>query len=308
MPGKAKADSLKSREIRNDINDLLDRAAAAYRNELEKPPGPGSMKRRGARTIATDFERIYIQETGVKVKLCYNTIIERAKGRKSRIEAAKLREWLLPEEIQIVITHIIQSANQGFPLTHRRLKEDVDRILRGRLGKDFSEEGVGKKWTQRFIEKHSDQLKTAWSTPLESKRAQAVNPNTNAAWWELLGNTLEEHNIEVENIYGVDEVGCQPYGADRERVIGGKRAGPHYQQRTGNRENITVLVTICADGSSLPPAVIFKGKGFYVKWKQNNPADASCVIVSVLHHHFVTDIGFYTIALDTRKRDGQIMK
>ncbi|TFK17583.1 hypothetical protein FA15DRAFT_317396 [Coprinopsis marcescibilis] len=62
---------------------------------------------------------------------------------------------------------------------------------------------------------------------------------------------------------------------DRERVIGGKRPGPQYQQRTGNRENITVLVPICADGSSLPPGVILKGKGYQVKWSQDNPANAS---------------------------------
>ena len=59
-----------------------------------------------------------------------------------------------------------------------------------------------------------------------------------------------------------------------ERVIGGTRKGPHYQQWSGNRKNITVLVAICADGLSLPPAIIFKGKGFLTKWKQDNPANA----------------------------------
>jgi len=35
------------------------------------------------------------------------------------------------------------------------------------------------------------------------------------------------------------------------------------------------MVTICADGSSLvPPAVIFKGSKYLVKWKQRNPANA----------------------------------
>jgi len=35
---------------------------------------------------------------------------------------------------------------------------------------------------------------------------------------------------------------------------------------------MTVLVTICTNGTALPPAVIFKGKGYLMKWHQDNPA------------------------------------
>ena len=40
-------------------------------------------------------------------------------------------------------------------------------------------------------------------------------------------------------------------------VIGTAGKCVQHQQKTGNRENITVIVTICADGTSMPPAVIF---------------------------------------------------
>ncbi|TFK21792.1 hypothetical protein FA15DRAFT_546255, partial [Coprinopsis marcescibilis] len=91
------------------------------------------------------------------------------------------------------------------------------------------------------------------------KRADAVNETTNKAWWDLLDTTLKEHDFAPENIYGVDEVGFNTYGADREYVIGPKsKKGPQYQRRTGNRENITVIVSICADGTAPPPAIIFK--------------------------------------------------
>jgi hypothetical protein len=87
---------------------------------------------------------------------------------------------------------------------------------------------------------------------LESKRADAVNETTNKAWWDLLEETLKEYKFSPENIYGVDEVGFQAYGAGREYVISPKKKGPQYQRRSGNRENITVLVSICADGTSPP--------------------------------------------------------
>ena len=49
----------------------------------------------------------------------------------------------------------------------------------------------------------------------------------------------------------------------------------HCQQESDSRETITAVVTICADGSSIPPLVIFKGKAFSVKWGDNNPLKAS---------------------------------
>jgi hypothetical protein len=58
----------------------------------------------------------------------------------------------------------------------------------------------------------------------------------------------------------VDEIGIQTGEGGREGVLGACKAGLQYQQRDGNRENITVLVTICADGTSISPAVIYKGQ------------------------------------------------
>ncbi|TFK23858.1 hypothetical protein FA15DRAFT_547941, partial [Coprinopsis marcescibilis] len=131
-------------------DDIIDHAAAAYRLELKKP----AAHCQGARAIANDFEKLYLESTGAKIHLNHGTVRNRAAGMKSKKDAAMEQGWLLPEEEDIIISHIIQSADQGFPLTHRRLKEDVDRILQGRLGDEFPEEGVGKKWTQWFVAKH----------------------------------------------------------------------------------------------------------------------------------------------------------
>ena len=124
------------------------------------------------------------------------------------------------------------------------------------------------------MEKYSDQIKMSWSTPLESKRGRAVNENTAKAWFDLVEEVTMKYSIMLETTYGVDEVGTNPFNGKKEWVMGARQAAPQYQQQDGNRENITVLVTICADGTTPPPAVIFKGRSFQMKWKQDNPADA----------------------------------
>lgn len=144
---------------------------------------------------------------------------------------------------------------------------------------NFPKGGVGQQWTSRFVEWHYQKLKTYNAKSLESIRGKAVNPFTNAAWFDLLREILDTDNdgnpIAMESIWAADEAGFQPITSTTERVIGAAGKRIQHKQRGGVRENTTVIVTIGADGSALPPAVIFKGKSYQMNWKQNNPANAS---------------------------------
>ncbi|TFK25198.1 hypothetical protein FA15DRAFT_553249, partial [Coprinopsis marcescibilis] len=135
--------------------ELLQRALMAYRAEQEKPPG---VSRRSSRDICTDFEKVYHSTTGKHISLCHVTLLRRHNGHKSRLEAGQDQEWLLPEETKIIVDYLVNSAQQGFPLSHQRLKYEVDNILRARLGDGFPEEGVGKRFTERLVKKHGDRL------------------------------------------------------------------------------------------------------------------------------------------------------
>jgi len=129
--------------------------------------------------------------------------------------------------------------------------------------------------TYRFAMKHCDHLKLSDSHPLEDKCGHAMNPHTNKAWFDLLEETICKYDIQPEDTYGTDEVGIQSHGTECEHVFGARHEGAQYQQCGGTCENTTVLVTICADGTLLPPLMIYKGSAFQVKWAQNNPLNAS---------------------------------
>lgn len=160
-------------------------------------------------------------------------------------------------------------------MSHCRLKEHVDEILRTHLSDQFPAGGVGKRWTECFVEKHSKDIKMSWLTPLELKHGCAVNPHTMEAYFKLLKETVTKYNIMEDCTYRTDEIGCTPSEGQKERVMDGCKTGPQYQQQGGDQENTKVIVTVCADGTPTPPAMIFKGKGYQVKWKQDNPANAA---------------------------------
>jgi hypothetical protein len=142
------------------------------------------------------------------------------------------------------------------------------------MGARFPETGLGKNWATNLITCHYDQLGRYWSRALPSKCGRAVNPVTKEEYFKLLKETQEEYEIADELTYGADETGMQTGIGVKEYVVGPKGASVQHQERSGNRENITVLPTICADGTSLAPVIIFKGETFQMKWLQDNPIDA----------------------------------
>ncbi|KAJ3499049.1 hypothetical protein NLJ89_g10141 [Agrocybe chaxingu] len=106
-------------------------------------------------------------------------------------------------------------------------------------------------------------------TEMKSKLTEAVKH-----WFKLVREKIHNKGIKPENIYGMDESGFPPSDQGMQCVVG--RRGSKIQHKAGsaNQENITVLVTICANGTALKPTVIFKGQRILAKWTQGNISEA----------------------------------
>jgi hypothetical protein len=188
----------------------------------------------------------------------------------SRQDAAAKRGWLNHAESQELIDHILTRADQGFPIGRKDIKRYALEIAR--IGHpDLA--ALGPSWVDRFIARHQDQLQMHWTANLDHSRAAGVNPTAIRHWFELVASAFQAYNFMPENVYGFDESGF-PFGGDgaRQRVVGRTDARIQHIQRGGNRENVTVMVTICADGTTTRPTVIFKGKKMYSDWTKANVA------------------------------------
>ncbi|KAI0372544.1 hypothetical protein BV20DRAFT_902031, partial [Pilatotrama ljubarskyi] len=108
--------------------------------------------------ICREVETECFEKTKKIIKLSKTTVLERAKGRVSIRDFNGEKAWLTRDEEEVVVAFAIDTALRGFPLNHRRLKEHVDEICSAKLGDAFPPTGVGKEWTHRFLERHSEQL------------------------------------------------------------------------------------------------------------------------------------------------------
>ncbi|KAF5344297.1 hypothetical protein D9758_012308 [Tetrapyrgos nigripes] len=352
MVGRPDSITKRQRKKSELMDELYAKAVALYQEEH----GPGvtqetlGRKPHSLRKICIIVETEHYKKTkkSSPKHLSSSTLRRLVRGDTPKSLCNSSRSWLLQSEEGIVIDYALELASRGFPLTHQRLKEIVDKICRARLGVKFPEEGVGRNWTSRFVEKHSRRLKMFWSSNLDTKRGRAVNPFTNKEYFELLKEVLEgrkDHEflasdipweleldwegipmlaeqpgdveialpeteesrkeaaegweddneneeiitrgegkaprahsepipIDRDCVYGADESGFNEDDGAKIRVIGARSKKMQHKQGGGGRENTTVIVTICADGTTIRPTVIFKGKHFQINWYQDNPTKA----------------------------------
>ena len=124
------------------------------------------------------------------------------------------------------------------------------------------------------------ELKARWTSGLKKCHARALNPAAVVDFYEMLGDITKEYNIPEENIYNMDEKGVQ-LGVGR-RVLAlvdwDQKSVKHVED--GNRELVTIIECVAADGSLIWLSVVFKGVRQNLEWGQDNPCDARYEILS----------------------------
>ena len=94
----------------------------------------------------------------------------------------------------------------------------------------------------------------------------------------MLTEVIEEYGILPENLYNMDEKGLQLGIGARATAMIDRDQKTAYSVEDGNRELVTVIETICVDGSILHPSVIFQGVRRNSEWGRNNPCNARFVL------------------------------
>lgn len=251
---------------RREIDRLYATAKDLYLREHQDP----SCKGKSFQAVCDEVSQAHFAETGHRINLSTSTLQRHVKGGKPKSKSNAEKGWLTEEEGELVVSYAVDQAERGFPMKLKELKRHAEELLRVRLGVSFPSTGLGKHWVERFVRKHSDRLQKYLSRGLDKGRARSVNPTTHGAWFSLLASTIEKYNIERECTYGSDEVGFLLRPLARCNVVGPVNQKIQYDSAPENRENATVLCTICGDGTSLPPLVIFKGKHYFASWGKNN--------------------------------------
>ena len=120
-------------------------------------------------------------------------------------------------------------------------------------------------WVTRFLNRNSDQLTSRWATGIDRKRYIADSEYTYHLYFELLHAKIQEYGVAPRHIYNMDEKGFLVGITSKSKRIFSKQLWEQKKVtatlQDGNREWVTILAYICADGTAVDPGVIYEGKG-----------------------------------------------
>jgi hypothetical protein len=127
---------------------------------------------------------------------------------------------------------------------------------------------VGKRWAYNFI-KRQPELKTRQFRRYDYQRAKCEDPTIIRGWFRLVENTIAKYGIRSDDIWNFDETGFMMGVIEPGTVVTSSyRQGRPKQVQPGNREWITVIEGINAEGQSIPPFIIGAGKDHLANWYQ----------------------------------------
>ena len=197
----------------------------------------------------------------------------RINGRTSKIESAGQQQKLHPDEEQLLVDYLQETARRGFPDTSKRATSHANEIFHMRSGDPSA--AVGKHWIDWFMQRHHDKLRHYCSTTLTTVRGGALNKIVVDDWIELLWKTVTDYGIEEDCIFSMDETCCfLDKGTHRTQHIGSASQPQQMALRNEVRETVTMIPIISASGNVFPPTVILKGQCLRDSSKWSNPLNA----------------------------------
>jgi hypothetical protein len=199
---------------------------------------------------------------------CVFLFLSFCEGGKMCQEAHTHEQLLTAAQEEVLVKWIKVQGHHGIPLTYATIALYVGEIC----GQE-----VGGSWPKRFLKHHPD-LKIKKTQGLETARAKALNQFAVGGFFDMLDELIKEYDIAPENLYNMDKKGIQLSIGAKVAVMVDRDQKTAYSIEDGNRELVTVIEAICADGSAVQPAVIFQAKRRNAEWGRDNPSNARYVI------------------------------
>jgi hypothetical protein len=165
----------------------------------------------------------------------------------------------VPRTEYIIVSHKLSSqeedelVNYLESLTARRLPPT--RAMIQNLTSELARERVSERWVSRFLIRQHSHLTYRWSDATDRELHQADSGQRYKAFFEELYDRIARHKIEPQHSYNMDEKGFLLGCIGKSKRLFSRtlweQGGIKTNMQDGNREWITTVACICADGTAL---------------------------------------------------------
>jgi hypothetical protein len=198
----------------------------------------------------------------------HTTLADRANGIKARVDKRPHGYKLTQFEEDSLTEWILSMDSRGAAPRPSTVREMANILLAARGTTPLLTVGVN--WASTFVNRR-DELQSRYSKRYDYQRALNEDPKSIKEWFSMVQHAIDENGIQPEDIYNFDETGFAMGLISSQKVV---TRAEYYGRRSilqpGNREWVTAIETICADGYSLPPCIIFKGQVYIAGWFESS--------------------------------------
>jgi hypothetical protein len=118
---------------------------------------------------------------------------------------------------------------------------------------------LGQLWISHFI-KRNPRVTSVIGRKIEASRAEAATPEQVRAFLELFEATRIRLNIQMEDIWNMDETGIALGVCTNTQVLASSKKKKAYVKTPENREWVSIVEAVSSTGQKLQCLVIFKGQ------------------------------------------------
>lgn len=228
-----------------------------------------------------NYDLVYLERAVRAVKSGRMTI--RGASEQFAVPYTTLRRWvktptLLEYGGQTALTEaderrlsegLLTCANWGFPQQPRDVKNIVQSYFdrQGRIVKQFKNNCPGREWVKNFLKRHPE-LTVKMSENIKRVRA-SVTRETLQEYFANLESTLKD--VPASQIINYDETNFTDDPGNVKVIV--KRGVKHADRiMDTSKTSVSVMVAAAADGTLLPPYVLYKAKYVYPGWIEGGVA------------------------------------
>jgi hypothetical protein len=134
---------------------------------------------------------------------------------------------------------------------------------------------LGLSWTNRFMDRHGEELRRHWSRPLDKIRAISATPAIMEEYFKTYKSIVGEDGKKIppHRQFAYDESGVLRGHSQPTRVVSGHGNQAPKVNKGGSRELITFVPIISGAGKLINSLVVFPGKLLRRDWIQDNPGN-----------------------------------
>lgn len=213
-----------------------------------------------------------IRAASNEYKIPFGTLYNKFKGKHGRKPGRP--PVFNQDEEQAILQAAAKCGEWGFPLTLFDIrmmgKYYLDR--KGVVITRFQNNIPGADWAYNLLERHKNAYGQRVATNIKRARA-AVSKKTLEQFFNNIENVIKD--IPSSNIFNYDESNLADDPGKKRCIY---RRGVKYPEKVMNHSKSCTTIMVCgsADGTLLPPYVIYKSLHLYDTWKENGPVRDPC--------------------------------